>query len=148
MQDARFQEFQSMNLVREWEFSAQTIIFLTGNTFQIITLKFPITSPINATKLQISYWPVFVIVKKNLYFFRGQERPLSKNPKISPLKTLPRCLTYLLSLCEKIPNINTMKTEYPVKPHPCIYIFLGEKRLSVSMTDLSMKLRLKLALNS
>ena len=60
-----------MNLVREWESSVQNMIFLTGKKFQIITLKFPITSPINATKLQISSWPVFVIVKKNLYFFRG-----------------------------------------------------------------------------
>ena len=38
--------------------------------------------------------------------------------------------------------------EYPVKPHPCIYIFLGDKRLSISMTDLSMNWRLKPALNS
>ena len=40
-------------------------------------------------------------------------------------------------------HLNAMKMEYPVKPHPCIFIFLGDKGLSILITDHGYEIKTK-----
>lgn len=146
--------------MRDWEFSAQNKNFLNGGTFQIITLKCPLTTPINAMKLQISSWlswlsngicflfgGILFVCLLVLVFSWGSRKRLC--PEISLLKAVWRCLTYslLLTLWEKVLNVNTVIMEYPIKPHPCINVFLGDKWLLILITEGGYGIRTKAVLN-
>ena len=91
LENARFQEFQSQNLVRGCASSAQNKIFLKEKKNSNHNPKISHYIPIKGCEVTNKFL-AFVTVKVNLYIYiMGQEKSLSKNPKNisseSPAKT-------------------------------------------------------------